>query len=190
MPPEVVKYLHAESVWTGGLRELRHHQENSPRVVAEVYQAKQEWRRLSDQRLRQRCAELRLYCRCWDSLRIGPNSLLTMSVAATQSKPQCTERTQYVTASSAAGTKILLGTARGNGQIYVGVMNTTRISTFALAESQMRFMRRKQNVLATLHNHAVRSFLMLMQPRVDVLRNSKHYHSHSKSLTILDRGVS
>jgi len=39
-----------------------------------------------------------------------------MSVAATQGKPQCTERTQYVTASSAAGTKILLGTARETGK--------------------------------------------------------------------------
>ena len=28
--------------------------------------------------------ELRLYCRRWDSLRIGPNGLLTMSVAATR----------------------------------------------------------------------------------------------------------
>jgi len=85
-----------------------------------------------------------------------------------------------VTASCAAGAKILLDTAWGNGQIF----------TFASAESQMRFLRRKQKVLVTLYNHAVHSFLALMQPRVDVLRNSKHYHSHSKCLTILDRGVS
>jgi len=92
-----------------------------------------------------------------------------------------------VTAPSVAGTKILLGTARGDGQKNVGVMNTTQISTFASAESQMRFMHRKRKVLAAFHNHSVHSFLMLMQSRVDVLRNSKHYHSLSKCLTILDR---
>jgi len=87
MPPKVVQYPSAKSVWTGGLKELRHLQENSPGVVAEVYRAKQEGRRPSDQRLRQGCAELRLYCRRWDSLRIGPNGLLTMSVAATPGPP-------------------------------------------------------------------------------------------------------
>jgi len=87
MPPEVVQYPRAEFVWTGGLKELRHLQENSPGVVAKVHQAKQEGRRPSDQRLRQGCAELRLYCRRWDSLRIRPNVLLTMSVAATQGPP-------------------------------------------------------------------------------------------------------
>jgi len=87
MPPEAVQYPRAESVWTGGLKELRHLQENSPGVVAEVYRAKQEKRRPSDQRLRQGCAELQLYCRRWDSLRIEPNGLLTISVAATQGQP-------------------------------------------------------------------------------------------------------
>jgi len=76
------------------------------------------------------------------------------------------------------------------GKKDVGVMNTTRISTFASAESQTRFMRQKQKVLVTIHDHAVHSFLMLMQSRVEVLRNSEHYHSHSKCLTVLDRWVS
>jgi len=48
----------------------------------------------------------------------------------------------------------------------------------------------EKKVLVTIHDHAVHSFLVLMQSRVDVLRNSKHYHSHSKYLTILDRGMS
>jgi len=87
MPPEVVQYLRAESVWTGGLKVLRHLQENSPGVVAEVYRAKQDRRRPSDKQLRQGCAELRLYCRRWDSLRIGPDGLLTMSVASKQGRP-------------------------------------------------------------------------------------------------------
>jgi len=104
---------------------------------------------------------------------------------STLGNPQRTERTEYVTASSAAGTKILLSTARRNGQKDVAVMNTMQISTFAFAESQTRFMRQKQKVLVTIHDHAVHSFLMLMQSRVDVLRNSKHYHSRSKCLAIL-----
>jgi len=83
MAQEVVHYSRAEPVWTGGLQELRHLQVNSPGVVAEVYRAQQTGRRPSDQQLRQRCAELRLYCRHWDSLRIGLNGLLTISVAAT-----------------------------------------------------------------------------------------------------------
>jgi len=56
-------------------------------VVAEVYRAQQEGQRPSDQQSRQGCAELRLYCRHWDSLRIEPNGLLTMSVAATRGLP-------------------------------------------------------------------------------------------------------
>jgi len=62
MPPEIVQYLRAKSVGTGGLRELRHLQEHSSGVVAKVYQAKQERRRPSDRQLRQGCAELLLYC--------------------------------------------------------------------------------------------------------------------------------
>jgi len=62
MPQEIVHYPRAEPVWTGDLTELRHLQENSPGVVAEVYRAQQKGQRPGDQRLRQGCAELRLYC--------------------------------------------------------------------------------------------------------------------------------
>jgi len=86
-PREIVHPSRAEPVWTGDLAELRHLQENSPGVVAEVYRAQQEGQRPSDQRSRQGCAELRVYCRRWDSLRIGTNGLLTMSVAATLGLP-------------------------------------------------------------------------------------------------------
>jgi len=44
-PPELVHYSRAEPVWTGDLTELRHLQENSPGVVAEVYRAQREGRR-------------------------------------------------------------------------------------------------------------------------------------------------
>jgi len=56
-------------------------------VVADVYRAKQEGRRPSDKQQRQGCAELRLYCRRWNSLRIGPDGLLTMSLAAKHRQP-------------------------------------------------------------------------------------------------------
>jgi len=52
-----------------------------------VYQAKQERRQPSEKQLRQRCAELRLYCQRWDSLRIGPDGLLTMTLAANNRHP-------------------------------------------------------------------------------------------------------
>jgi len=55
MPPEIVPHSRAEPVGTGDLQELRHLQENSPGVVAEVYRAKWKGRRPSDQRLRQGC---------------------------------------------------------------------------------------------------------------------------------------
>jgi len=42
MPPEVLRNLPAKPVWNGGVRKLRHLQENSPEVVADVYQARQE----------------------------------------------------------------------------------------------------------------------------------------------------
>jgi len=87
MPQEIVHYSRAEPVMTGDLTELWHLQENSLGVVAEVYWAQQEGQRPSDQQLRQGCTELWLYCRRWDSLRIEPNSLLTMSVAATWGLP-------------------------------------------------------------------------------------------------------
>jgi len=76
-----------------------------------------------------------------------------------------------MTAFYAAGTNILLSTAGGNEQKYMGVMNTRQISTFASAESQTRFICRKHQVLVTIYDHAVHSFLMLMQSQIDVLKN-------------------
>jgi len=74
-------------VSAGDVRELRHLQENLPGVVANAYRAKQEGRRPSDKQRRQGCAELRLYCQRWNSLRIGPDGLLTMSLAANYGRP-------------------------------------------------------------------------------------------------------
>jgi len=57
-------------------------------VVADVYRAKKEGRRPSEEQLRQGCAELRLYCQHWDSLRIGQGGLLTMALAVTDRHPK------------------------------------------------------------------------------------------------------
>jgi len=87
-PPEVVQNLRANPVLASNVRELRKLQENLPGVVADVYRAKKERRQLSEEQLRQGCTELRLYCQRWDSLRIGPDGLLTMTLAASNRHPE------------------------------------------------------------------------------------------------------
>jgi len=86
-PPEVVQNLRANPVLAGNVRELRKLQESLPGVVADVYRAKKEGRRPSEEQLRQGCAELRLYCQRWDSLRIGQDGLLTMTLVANSRHP-------------------------------------------------------------------------------------------------------
>jgi len=56
-------------------------------VVANVYRAKQEGRRPSDKQRKQGCAEWRLYCQRWNSLRIGPDGLLTVSLTTNHRRP-------------------------------------------------------------------------------------------------------
>jgi len=70
-PPEVVQNFRANPVLAGNVKDLRKLQENLPGVVADVYRAKKVGRRPSEEQLRQGCAELRLCCQRWDSLRIG-----------------------------------------------------------------------------------------------------------------------
>jgi len=72
---------------TNGAKELQYLQENLPGVVADVYRVKREGRRPSAKQRKQGCAEWRLYCRCWNALRIGPDGLLTMSWATNYSQP-------------------------------------------------------------------------------------------------------
>ena len=80
---EAVNHLRANPVLADNVRELRRLQENTPGVVANVYRAKKGGQRPSEEQLRQGCAEFRLYCQRWDSLRIGPDGLLTITLAAT-----------------------------------------------------------------------------------------------------------
>jgi len=81
--PEVVNHLRANLVLADNDRELRRLQESTPGVVADVYRAKKGGQRPSEEQLRQGCAEFRLYCQRWDSLRIGPDGLLTITLATT-----------------------------------------------------------------------------------------------------------
>jgi len=87
-PPEVVQNLHTNPALAGNVRELQRLQESLPGVVADVYRAKKEGQQLSEEQLRQGCAELRLYCQRWDSLRIGQDGLLTMTLAANSRHPE------------------------------------------------------------------------------------------------------
>jgi len=80
---EGVNHLRANPVLADNVRELRRLQESTPGVVADVYRAKKGGRRPSEEQLRQGCAELWLCCQRWDSLRIGPDGLLTITLAAT-----------------------------------------------------------------------------------------------------------
>jgi len=86
--PEAVNNLRANPVLADDARELRKLQADLPGVVADVYRAKKGGRRPSEEQLRQGCAELRLYCQRWESLRIGLDGLLTITLAATNGHPE------------------------------------------------------------------------------------------------------
>jgi len=73
-----------------------------------------------------------------------------------------------VIASEVTNTKVMQGAVRGSWRWNVGVVGTTKISTLARAEPQIRFIRRKYSVLVVLRNHVAQSFLMPMQSRADV----------------------
>jgi len=77
--PEVENHLRANPVLADNVREQRRLQESTPGVVADVYRAKKGEQRPSEEQLQQGCAEFRLYCQRWDSLRIGPDGLLTIT---------------------------------------------------------------------------------------------------------------
>jgi len=62
IPPEAINHFRTNPVLANNVRELRKLQENPPGVVADVYQAKKGGRRPSEEKLRQGCSELRLYC--------------------------------------------------------------------------------------------------------------------------------
>jgi len=79
---EAVQNLRTNPVLADNVEELRKLQKDLPGVVADVYQAKKEGRRPSEEQLRQGCAKFRLLCQRWGSLRIGQDGLLTITLAA------------------------------------------------------------------------------------------------------------
>jgi len=56
-------------------------------MVVDVHQSKKEGRQPSEEKLRQGCAESRLYCQRWDLLKIGQDGLLTMTLAGNDKPP-------------------------------------------------------------------------------------------------------
>jgi len=86
--PEAVQALRANPVLADNVIELRKLQENLPGVVGNVYWAEKERRRPSEKQLSQGSAELRLFCQRWDSLRIGDDGLLTITLAANGRHPE------------------------------------------------------------------------------------------------------
>jgi len=85
---EMVQNLRANPVLADNIKEQRKLQENLPGVVADVYWAKKEWRRPSEEQLRQGCTEFRLFYQRWDSLQIGQDGLLTITLAANGRHPE------------------------------------------------------------------------------------------------------
>jgi len=85
---EAVRTLRANPILAGNNSELRKLQENLLGVVADVYRAKKEGRRPSEEQLRQGCAEFQLFCQHWDSLRIDGDRLLTITLASNGRQPE------------------------------------------------------------------------------------------------------
>jgi len=85
---EGVQNLRANPGLADNAKELRKLQENLPKIVADKYRAKKEGRRPSEEQLRQGCAKFRLFCQRWDSLQIGQDGLLTITLAANGRHPE------------------------------------------------------------------------------------------------------
>jgi len=64
------------------VKELCRLQETLPGTVADIFRAKKEGRRPSEEQQRQWDAEFQFFCRHWNSLQICPDGLLTMTLAA------------------------------------------------------------------------------------------------------------
>jgi len=74
--------------------------------------------------------------------------------------------------------KVQWGTVRRDWQQNLGVVCTMEKSTFARAESQIKFIHQRYSALVTLCKHVAQSFLMRMQLRADVPVINKYYSQH------------
>jgi len=77
-----VQALHANLTLYQNVKELCRLQETIPGMVADIFRAKKEGRRPSEKQQRQRDVEFQLFCRRWDSLKVSPDGLLMITLAA------------------------------------------------------------------------------------------------------------
>jgi len=79
------------------------------------------------------------------------------------------------------------GTIQRGWQQNMRVVSTTKKLTFARAESQIRFLRRRHSVLVSIRKHVARSFLTPMQSRADMPVVINNNHSASIQYVLLYR---
>jgi len=77
-----VQVLRANPTLYQNVRELRRLQDTLPGAVADIFRAKKEGRRPSKEQQRQGDVEFQLLCHRWDSLKVSPDGLLMMTLAA------------------------------------------------------------------------------------------------------------
>jgi len=74
--------VHANPTLYQNVKELCRLQETLPGAVADIFRAKKEGRRPSEEQQRQGDVEFQLLCRRWDALKVSPNGLLMITLAA------------------------------------------------------------------------------------------------------------
>jgi len=77
-----VQALHANPILYQNVKELCQIQETLLGVVANIFRAKKEGRRPSEKQLWQRDVEFQLLCCRWDALKVSPDGLLMITLAA------------------------------------------------------------------------------------------------------------
>jgi len=86
-----VQALHATLTLYQNVKELCRLQETLPGAVADIFRAKKEGRRSSNEQQRQGDIEFHLLCRRWDALKVSPDGLLMIMLAA-DNRPQERDR--------------------------------------------------------------------------------------------------
>jgi len=77
-----VQVLHTNPTLYQNVKELCRLQETLPGAVADIFQAKKEGRRPSEEHQQQGDVEFKLLCHCWDALKVSPDGLLMITLAA------------------------------------------------------------------------------------------------------------
>jgi len=77
-----VQALRAKPTLSQNVQELCRLQETLPSAVADIFRAKKEGQRSSEEQQPQGDVEFKLLCRRWDALKVSPDSLLMITLAA------------------------------------------------------------------------------------------------------------